>query len=97
MRDQVGRESERARERGAGTMSDEEQKEEKELDLTSPDVVTKYKCAAEIANSEFCELHLQCRRESDVVDKIYVVIGEMREIVDCLEATVSRLLRSHPD
>jgi hypothetical protein len=33
-------------------MSDEENKEEKELDLSSPDVVTKYKCAAEIANSE---------------------------------------------
>lgn len=33
-------------------MSDEETKEEKELDLTSPDVVTKYKLAAEIANSK---------------------------------------------
>jgi hypothetical protein len=33
-------------------MSDEENKEEKELDLSSPDVVTKYKCAVEIANSE---------------------------------------------
>jgi len=32
-------------------MSDDEVKEEKELDLTSPDVVTKYKCAAEVANS----------------------------------------------
>lgn len=32
-------------------MSDEE-REEKELDLTSPEVVTKYKSAAEIVNSE---------------------------------------------
>lgn len=32
-------------------MSDDESKEEKELDLTSPDVVTKYKTAAEIVNS----------------------------------------------
>lgn len=31
-------------------MSDDE-REEKELDLTSPEVVTKYKSAAEIANS----------------------------------------------
>lgn len=33
-------------------MSDEE-REEKELDLTSPEVVTKYKSAAEIVNSMF--------------------------------------------
>lgn len=33
-------------------MSDDE-REEVELDLSSPDVVTKYKIAAEIANSEF--------------------------------------------
>lgn len=32
------------------TMSDDE-REEKELDLTSPEVVTKYKSAAEIVNS----------------------------------------------
>ena len=32
-------------------MSDDELKEEKELDLTSNDVVTKYKSAAEIVNS----------------------------------------------
>lgn len=34
-----------------GTMSDDERGEEKELDLTSPEVVTKYKSAAEIVNS----------------------------------------------
>lgn len=33
-------------------MSDDE-REEKELDLTSPEVVTKYKNAAEIVNSEY--------------------------------------------
>lgn len=33
-------------------MSDEEM-EERELDLTSPEVVTKYKSAAEIVNSYF--------------------------------------------
>lgn len=32
-------------------MSDDEVQEEKELDLSSPDVVTKYKSAAEIVNS----------------------------------------------
>jgi hypothetical protein len=32
-------------------MSDEE-REEKELDLTTPEVVTKYKSAAEIVNSD---------------------------------------------
>lgn len=38
-------------------MSDDE-REEKELDLTSPDVVTKYKSAAEILNSEFHSLFI---------------------------------------
>lgn len=33
-----------------GTMSDEE-REERELDLTYPEVVTKYKSAADIVNS----------------------------------------------
>ena len=36
-------------------MSDDEAaREEKELDLTSPEVVTKYKSAAEILNSNIC-------------------------------------------
>lgn len=38
-------------------MSDEE-REEKELDLTSPEVVTKYKSAAEIVNSDDLSLCL---------------------------------------
>ena len=36
-------------------MSDDE-REEKELDLSSPEVVTKYKTAAEIVNSVFLTL-----------------------------------------
>ena len=38
-------------------MSDDE-REEKELDLTSPEVVTKYKSAAEIVNSNFPALYI---------------------------------------
>ena len=38
-------------------MSDDE-REEKELDLTSPEVVTKYKSAAEIANSYFLSSYI---------------------------------------
>lgn len=37
-------------------MSDDEAREEKELDLTFPDVVTKYKTAAEIVNSNVLQL-----------------------------------------
>jgi hypothetical protein len=32
-------------------MSSDDEREERELDLTSPEVVTKYKSAAEIVNS----------------------------------------------
>lgn len=40
-------------------MSDDErdEREEKELDLTSPEVVTKYKSAAEIVNSIYTLTH----------------------------------------
>ena len=41
----------------ARNMSDDE-REEKELDLTSPEVVTKYKSAAEIANSYFLSSYI---------------------------------------
>lgn len=34
-------------------MSSDDERDEKELDLTSPEVVTKYKSAAEIVNSKF--------------------------------------------
>lgn len=37
-------------------MSDDEAREEKELDLTSQDVVTKYKTAADIVNSNVLRL-----------------------------------------
>ncbi|KAG6469989.1 hypothetical protein ZIOFF_070928 [Zingiber officinale] len=37
-------------------MSDDEAREEKELDLTFPDVVTKYKTVAEIVNSGYFSL-----------------------------------------
>lgn len=42
------------------TMSDEE-REERELDLTSPEVVTKYKSAAEIVNSQIFFPYFVCR------------------------------------
>jgi len=37
--------------KGFSTMSSDDEREERELDLTSPEVVTKYKSAAEIVNS----------------------------------------------
>lgn len=49
-------------------MSDEETKEEKELDLTSTDVVTKYKLAAEIANKALQVVINECRQGVKVVD-----------------------------
>lgn len=49
-------------------MSDEETKEEKELDLTSPDVVTKYKLAAEIANKALQTVIAKCKPGVKVVD-----------------------------
>ncbi|KAJ0978293.1 hypothetical protein J5N97_013776 [Dioscorea zingiberensis] len=50
-------------------MSDDEgNKEEKELDLTSPDVVTKYKSAAEIVNKALQTVVPQCKPGVKVVD-----------------------------
>ncbi|KAG6550145.1 hypothetical protein Mapa_008101 [Marchantia paleacea] len=49
-------------------MSDEENKEEKELDLTSADVVTKYKNAAEIANKALQLVVAECKAGVKVVD-----------------------------
>lgn len=49
-------------------MSDEETKEEKELDLSSPDVVTKYKLAAEIANKALQTVIADCKPGVKVVD-----------------------------
>ncbi|CAM6069485.1 unnamed protein product [Sphagnum tenellum] len=49
-------------------MSDEENKDEKELDLSSQDVVTKYKCAAEIANKALQTVVSECKPGVKVVD-----------------------------
>ncbi|KAJ4970333.1 hypothetical protein NE237_003432 [Protea cynaroides] len=49
-------------------MSDEETKEEKELDLTSPEVVTKYKSAAEIINKALQLVVSECKPNAKVVD-----------------------------
>eukprot|EP00249_Psilotum_nudum_P005842 c19272_g1_i1 orf=235-1425(+) len=60
-------------------MSEEEPKEEKELDLTSPDVVTKYKLAAEIANKALQAVVSDCKPGVKVVDlcvKGDTLIGE---------------------
>ncbi|XP_008789134.2 ERBB-3 BINDING PROTEIN 1-like [Phoenix dactylifera] len=49
-------------------MSDDEAREEKELDLTSPDVVTKYKCAAEIVNKALQLVVSECKPKAKIVD-----------------------------
>ncbi|XP_042515762.1 ERBB-3 BINDING PROTEIN 1 [Macadamia integrifolia] len=49
-------------------MSDEETKEEKELDLSSPEVVTKYKSAAEIVNKALQLVLSECKPNVKVVD-----------------------------
>nr|ABK24337.1 unknown [Picea sitchensis] len=49
-------------------MSDDEAKEEKELDLTSHDVVTKYKLSAEIANKALQIVLSECKPKAKVVD-----------------------------
>ncbi|CAL5200944.1 unnamed protein product [Lathyrus oleraceus] len=48
-------------------MSDDE-RDEKELDLTSPDVVTKYKSAAEIANKALQLVISECKPKVKIVD-----------------------------
>ncbi|XP_043690347.1 ERBB-3 BINDING PROTEIN 1-like isoform X3 [Telopea speciosissima] len=49
-------------------MSNEETKEEQELDLTSPEVVTKYKTAAEIVNKALQFVVSECKPKAKVVD-----------------------------
>ncbi|XP_010920808.1 ERBB-3 BINDING PROTEIN 1 isoform X1 [Elaeis guineensis] len=49
-------------------MSDDEAKEEKELDLSFPDVVTKYKCAAEILNKALQLVVSECKPKAKIVD-----------------------------
>ncbi|KAF2306422.1 hypothetical protein P3X46_005032 [Hevea brasiliensis] len=48
-------------------MSDDE-REEKELDLTSPEVVTKYKSAAEIVNKSLQLVVSECKPKAKIVD-----------------------------
>ncbi|XP_043690338.1 ERBB-3 BINDING PROTEIN 1-like isoform X2 [Telopea speciosissima] len=49
-------------------MSNEETKEEQELDLTSPEVVTKYKTAAEIVNKALQLVVSECKPKAKVID-----------------------------
>ncbi|XP_071697434.1 ERBB-3 BINDING PROTEIN 1 [Rutidosis leptorrhynchoides] len=49
-------------------MSDDERGEEKELDLSSPEVVTKYKSAAEIVNKALQLVLSECKPEAKIVD-----------------------------
>ncbi|CAA7398205.1 unnamed protein product [Spirodela intermedia] len=49
-------------------MSDDEVQEEKELDLSSPDVVTKYKSAAEIVNKALQLVISECKPKAKIVD-----------------------------
>ncbi|XP_024521571.1 ERBB-3 BINDING PROTEIN 1 [Selaginella moellendorffii] len=49
-------------------MSDDESKEEKELDLSSADVVTKYKLAAEIVNKALQAVLAECKAGTKVVE-----------------------------
>ncbi|XP_043690332.1 ERBB-3 BINDING PROTEIN 1-like isoform X1 [Telopea speciosissima] len=49
-------------------MSDEETKEEKEPDLTSPEVVTKYKSVAESVNKALQLVVSECKPKAKVID-----------------------------
>ncbi|GJM88326.1 hypothetical protein PR202_ga04376 [Eleusine coracana subsp. coracana] len=49
-------------------MSDDEVREEKELDLSSNDVVTKYKAAAEILNNALKLVVSECKPKAKIVD-----------------------------
>ncbi|KAI7750608.1 hypothetical protein M8C21_010141 [Ambrosia artemisiifolia] len=49
-------------------MSDDEVREEKELDLSSPEVVTKYKLAAEILNKALQLVVSECKPKAKIVD-----------------------------
>ncbi|XP_076928416.1 ERBB-3 BINDING PROTEIN 1-like [Bidens hawaiensis] len=49
-------------------MSDDERVDEKELDLSSPEVVTKYKSAAEIVNKALQLVLSECKPNAKIVD-----------------------------
>ncbi|CAN6897349.1 unnamed protein product [Brassica oleracea] len=49
-------------------MSSDDERDEKELDLTSPEVVTKYKSAAEIVNKALQVVLAECKPKDKIVD-----------------------------
>ncbi|KAJ6316062.1 hypothetical protein OIU78_019360 [Salix suchowensis] len=49
-------------------MSSDDEREERELDLTSPEVVTKYKSAAEIVNKALQLAISECKPKAKIVD-----------------------------
>ncbi|KAG6771687.1 hypothetical protein POTOM_023069 [Populus tomentosa] len=49
-------------------MSSDDEREERELDLTSPEVVTKYKSAAEIVNKALQLVISECKPKAKIVD-----------------------------
>ena len=59
-------------------MSSDEEREEKELDLTSPEVVTKYKSAAEIINSTYIYVHTHTHTRTQkilIFDVVYLILA----------------------
>lgn len=56
-------------------MSSDEEREEKELDLTSPEVVTKYKSAAEIINSIYEYVHTRAHKKILIFDVVYLILA----------------------
>ncbi|MFS7945578.1 putative methionyl aminopeptidase [Helianthus anomalus] len=50
------------------SVSDDESREEKELDLSSPEVVTKYKLAAEVVNKALQLVLSECKPKAKIVD-----------------------------
>ncbi|EXB52379.1 Proliferation-associated protein 2G4 [Morus notabilis] len=65
-------------------MSDDE-REEKELDLTSPEVVTKYKSAAEIVNSIFVVYNLGIGKNEEALQLVLSECKPKAKIVDLCE------------
>ncbi|KAE8658658.1 ERBB-3 BINDING PROTEIN 1 [Hibiscus syriacus] len=78
-------------------MSDEEQEEE-ELDLTSPEVVTKYKNAAEIVNKALQLVVKECKPNAKIVDiceKGDTFIGEQAICIRMLRGRLRGALPPH--
>ncbi|XP_062002993.1 ERBB-3 BINDING PROTEIN 1 [Rosa rugosa] len=60
-------------------MSSDDEREEKELDLTSPEVVTKYKSAAEIVNKALQRVISECKPKAKIVDVCEIGDSYIRE------------------